>query len=322
MRAVRTIAALALTGAAAACELTESTAASGDDLVVVEALVKLGGPDFWNQPDVVGGATASINDVRVMLHRTIEGDLGRNQPVPGARVELRLPDGAVLRLPEVNVDYCRQSAPVEGTGSCYFASSIDADERLAAPLRSLRGGMRLDLSIETVGGERLSSTSRIPGDFELLGVASGSTLDLAANTLLDLGWTVSEGAWSYVAEAEISGLPAALAAEGITVEDDPLFLLGLAISASDTTIVFPSEFGVFDRFDLDRDLSLRLQQGLPAATRSRISVAAVDRNYVNWIRGGNFNPSGQVRVPSVQGDGTGFFGTSVVRWFDLSTGGL
>ena len=44
-----------------------------------------------------------------------------------------------------------------------------------------------------------------------------------------------------------------------------------------------------------------------------MSIAAADRNYVNWVRGGNFNPSGQVRVPSVRGDGTGVFAATVVR---------
>jgi hypothetical protein len=56
---------------------------------------------------------------------------------------------------------------------------------------------------------------------------------------------------------------------------------------------------------------------MPAGTAARVTVSAVDRNYVNWVRGGNFNPSGTVRIPSVEGDGTGFFGTSVTRWVDF-----
>ena len=34
---------------------------------------------------------------------------------------------------------------------------------------------------------------------------------------------------------------------------------------------------------------------------------------MNWARGGNFNPSGLIRIPSVFGDGTGFFGTATQR---------
>jgi hypothetical protein len=50
-----------------------------------------------------------------------------------------------------------------------------------------------------------------------------------------------------------------------------------------------------------------------------VVVAAADRNYVNWVRGGNFNPSGLVRVPSVRGDGTGVFGSIVAKTVVLTT---
>ena len=54
-----------------------------------------------------------------------------------------------------------------------------------------------------------------------------------------------------------------------------------------------------------------------AGVTAEVSITAVDGNYVNWARGGNFNPSGQVRVPSLSGDGTGVFGTTVGRSFDV-----
>ncbi|NIR36178.1 MAG: hypothetical protein GWN02_08535, partial [Gemmatimonadetes bacterium] len=97
------------------------------------------------------------------------------------------------------------------------------------------------------------------------------------------------------------------------MEDDPLYLLGLSVSVADTTITFPSEFGVFNRLDLDQDVAVRLQRGLPAGVSAEVTITAVDRNYVNWARGGSFNPSGQVRVPSLRGDGTGVFGSTVGR---------
>jgi len=196
------------------------------------------------------------------------------------------------------------------------ASSADA----AGPPPALRPGARIDLDIETLESERLTSLTRLPQSFELAWIGHEAACQQPADRPLDVAWTPAEGAWGYLAEAEIAGLPAALAPEGIEVDDDPLLLTGVAVSSSDTTIVFPGEFGVFDRFDLDRDLAVRLQLGVPGGARSRVSVAAVDRNYVNWVRGGNFNPSGQVRVPSVQGDGTGFFGSTVVRWFDVVSG--
>ncbi len=42
-----------------------------------------------------------------------------------------------------------------------------------------------------------------------------------------------------------------------------------------------------------------------------MTVAAADRNYINGVRGGSFNPSGQVRISSVTGDGVGVFGSLV-----------
>jgi hypothetical protein len=44
-----------------------------------------------------------------------------------------------------------------------------------------------------------------------------------------------------------------------------------------------------------------------------VTIAAADRNYVNWERGGNFNPSGLIRVASIRGDGTGTFGSMVTH---------
>lgn len=137
-------------------------------------------------------------------------------------------------------------------------------------------------------GGRLEGASRVPGSFRLPGYPEQCTI--RPDTLLPMRWSRSEGSWAYVNETAIFGLPGALRGEGITVEDDPLYLLGLSVSDADTTIVFPSEFGAFNRLDLDRDLAVRLQRGLPRGTRAEITITAVDRNYVNWARGGGFNP--------------------------------
>jgi hypothetical protein len=134
----------------------------------------------------------------------------------------------------------------------------------------------------------------------------------------EIAWTRSETAWAYLTETRIYGLREALEPLGIEVENDPLNLLGLSISAADTTVIYPSELGVFSRTELDQDLALELQKGLPVGTEAVVVVAATDRNFVNWARGGNFNPSGPVRIPSVLGDGTGVFGSVVVRSFQVS----
>lgn len=291
----------------AGCELQEvSIAAPPVDVVVVEALVQLGLP---NQ-DFGGGSGDRLS---VLLHRTVEGSEGRNEPVPGALVQITGEGGAVYRLRELlDPSSCVSSTPFEGTGTCYLLRSVDL-----SGLPPLRPGAVLDLEVQLLEGGTIRGRTVVPGEYDFVGPSTGQVCVLPADEPYPLVWTESEGAWAYVAETQIYGLREALEPRGIEVEIDPLFLVGLSISAADTAIAFPAEFGVFDRFDLDRDVALVLQQGLPPGTWAEIVVAAVDRNYVNWVRGGNFNPSGTVRIPSVTGSGTGFFGSATVRWLEV-----
>jgi hypothetical protein len=119
------------------------------------------------------------------------------------------------------------------------------------------------------------------------------------------------------------GLFAALRAAGVDVEgndDTAVELLGVAIGAADTSIAFPGGFGLFDRFDESyHGLLLAIRHGLPAGVHASVVVAAADRNYVNWVRGGAFNPSGTVRIPSINGPGTGVFGSIVTRQVEIRT---
>lgn len=278
--------------AAAGCELQEITLVEADDVVVAEVYVELGLAPY---PD---RATA-------FLHRTLEGATGASRPVPGARVVLTRRDGYTLEMAETDLAQCVRTTPVDGTGTCYWAAD--------GVSYRIRPGDTLDLAITLADGGTLHGTTVIPGDFTLLTPRNGHVCLQAPSTPLELRWTRSEGAWAYVNETFISGLRDALAPKGIPVDTDRLYLLGVSVSAEDTTIVFPGEFGVFDRFELDQALALELQKGLPAGASGEVTITAADRNYVNWIRGGNFNPSGQVRIPSVRGDGTGVFGSSVTR---------
>lgn len=269
----------------AGCELQEITVATPDDAVVVDALVTV--------------RRSTPSSIEVLLRRS---ESGGPVEVPGAAVVVTLPDGEEIAVPQTATRIpCTQDGPPGGPGTCY---------RRHLPIGE---GMRLELRVETDRGEVLFGSTTIPESFDLrVGPDPEGVCAHPADTPLELVWTRSEGAWAYLAETEIRGLREALEPLGIPVEEDPLHLLGLSVSASDTTIVFPGEFGVFDRGDLDRDLAVYLQGGVPPDTESHIAVTAVDRNYVNWVRGGNFNPSGLVRVPSVVGDGTGFFGSGVV----------
>lgn len=298
-----------------ACELEEVTIVDPRDVVVAEAYLQLGVPaDRDPSLFVPGGDDPPLDRLTVFLHRTL-GPGGESLPVEGARVQVsRRRDGRTVELARAGLARCVASTPVEGTGTCYWSPP---EAVVFEP------GDTLELRVDLAEGGVMESLSVVPGAFQVLDGAltgpdgGGRTCTLPGGGELPVEWTASRGAWAYVTETVIHDLTEALAPRGIEVEpeNDPLYLLGLAISAEDTSIVFPGEFGLFDRFDLDRDVAVALQEGLPPPARAEVTVAAVDRNYVNWVRGGNFNPSGQVRVPSVRGDGTGVFGTAVVRGF-------
>ena len=76
---------------------------------------------------------------------------------------------------------------------------------------------------------------------------------------------------------------------------------------------------VFVDTDVKKRLERRLERDSGERGRSpaSVTVTAANRNYVNWARGGNFNPSGRVSIPSVTGDGTGVFGATVTRTFEM-----
>ncbi len=305
--ALRAAPALALL-AASACELQEVTLVEARDVVVAEVYVELGLPGNGDR------ATA-------FLHRTLEGATGSSRPVPGATVIISRADGSSVEMGETDLEACVRTTPIGASGTCYWAATGVAGR--------IQPGDTLDLEIGLEDGGVLRGSTVVPGDFGLLTPPPPYAGDPPGclqrpSTPLELRWTRSEGAWAYVNETLIFGLRAALEPKGIPVESDPLYLLGVSISARDTAIVFPGEFGVFNRFELDQGLALELQKGLPDGTDARVTISAADRNYVNWIRGGNFNPSGQVRIPSVRGDGTGVFGSAVtqtVRVF-TTTGGV
>jgi len=282
--------------ALAGCELAEVTVVEVEDVVIVEAHVQIGEGLF------------GTNRVTAFLHRTVGGGGPGFHPVPGASVVISRDDGLVVELAETDLETCVATTPVGGTGTCY-----GTDPSVALLFEP---GDALELVVSLPDGGTLFASSVVPGDYALLGLEEGASCTLPASTPMTVRWTPSAGAWAYVNETSIEGLKEALAPLGIEA-DDPLYLLGLSVSAADTTIVFPGEFGVFHRFDLDQGVSTTLQKGLPAATRARVTISAADRNYVNWVRGGGFNPSGQVRVPSVRGDGTGVFASTVTRTFEV-----
>jgi len=272
----------------AGCELQDVTVVDLVDVAVAEVYV-------------IVRENPAENSVRAFLHGTSAGGVPDARSFDDAVVQVTR-GGLTVDLAVVPRLECVDSLPPDAGGTCFAADPAQAAQ--------LAAGDELELTITLGSGATVLGATTVPGAFAL--TTAGAQCRVAPDTLLDLAWSRSDEAWAYVNETAIEGLPAALAGEDIEA-DDPLYLLGLSISAADTTIVFPSEFGVFDRFDLDQDLAVRLQRGLPDGTQARVAIAAVERNYVNWVRGGNFNPSGVVRVSSLRGAATGVFGAAVIR---------
>jgi hypothetical protein len=221
-----------------------------------------------------------------------------------AEIHITGPNGLTFPLfPTASSECLSAELAGEVGGACFRASPLEEGV--------LQPGDRIEVEIRTEDGGALQGGAVLPGSFSLIRPASEERCALAPGLLLEFLWSRSEGAWAYVGEAVLWGLREAMASRGVELEKDSVTLVGLSISDRDTTLVFPGEFGVFERFDLDRELALALQEGLPPGAEARVVVSALERNYVNWVRGGNFNPSGPVRVPSLRGDGTGVLGGAV-----------
>lgn len=273
----------------AGCELEEVVLTEPENVLVAEIYLKVGdGPDEGS----------------AYLHWTL-GTSGAPD-LSGSSIRLEGPDGGLIPLVPADPDVCLSPETVGAVqGACFRAP--------AQAVEVLRPGDRLEVEVTAPGGSVVRGGVVLPGDLVLLEPGLREACALPPGTPLELVWSRSEGAWAYAGETLIWGLRDALAPEGIELDRDTVSLLGLSVSESDTTLVFPMEFGVFDRFDLDRDLALALQEGLPPGAEAEVVISALERNYVNWVRGGNFNPSGAVRIPSLRGDGIGVLGGIVRR---------
>jgi hypothetical protein len=285
-------------GLATGCEIAEITVEPPRPLVVAEIYLRV---------------TDGVSDAIAFLHQT-PGE--RGVALLDADVRIRdLDRGQEARFSPVSLSSCVEGpVPTELDAQCLGLK--------AAPAALVRPGGRYGVTVDVGGGVRLEGTVTMPGDFDLVVPGQGiPRCRLRPGELLPIRWTPSSGARAYVPEAALFGLDSALAPQGIDVPTDPVTLQGLSISEADTHIVFPSQFGIFNRFSSDGEVLVALQRGLPAASvvQGAIVVSAQGRNSVNWNRGGNFNPSGTVRIPSLFGQGTGVVAGIVNRSFSFTT---
>lgn len=278
------------------CTIADVTVAPGEDRLVIEGVLR--------------------TDARtqfILLHRAVQS--GVAEGVPGAEVVVTRGDGVRVTFTEsplacyaVDPGYLDAEQPVQINGTCYASPSTAG--------RFVNPGATYDLSVRTPRGEEARGRTTVPGSFTLRGVPMSRFNDqpplpctLPPATPMELAWTEAQGAWGYIAPLNIQGLRTVL--PDSFNAPDPLELIGVSVSSSDTSLVLPGEFGVFDRFSFNQNLLRVLQTGLPGGTTARVVVAAADRNYINGVRGGSFNPSGPVRVSSIVGDGVGVFGSLV-----------
>lgn len=292
----------------AGCTIADVTVPPSDDRLVVEAVLRT---DFARQV--------------ILLHRSVReqasvGEAGAQVVVAGGGREIVFQE---TTDPCYTIDAGYEGSEVAVGVTCYASAGEDG--------RWVQPGEAYELRVQTRRGEVARARTVVPGAFRVNGIRTATRNDRAEPacslpplTPLPLSWTPSPGAWGYLAPLNIFGLSVALPRSFNA--PDPMELVGVSVSASDTTMVLPGEFGVFDRFDYSQDLLRALQAGLPDETAARVVIAAADRNYINGVRGGTFNPSGEVRISSIVGDGVGVFGslTPIVFLIDVgtSTGGL
>jgi len=278
---------------AAGCEVAEVTTAPGEDVVVVEAVLR---------------TDRAVQ--QVLLHRTVDGTLAGG--VDGARVTVTGAAGDVHTLvPRIGCYFIdplyAQSDTLDFDGSCYATATGDVGW--------VQPSQTYDLRVETPDGRVIQGRTTVPGEYQVPSLPQHPTLgflcSLAPDSTFELLWTQSEGAWSYVADLSITGL-SGLAGGGLHIPN-PMLVRGVSVSQADTTLVLPTEFGVFERLQYDNELLLAIRDGFPEGARMDLVLAAVDRNWLNSVRGTGFNPSGQVRISTVVGDGVGVFGSLNVQ---------
>ena len=243
-------------------------------------------------------STVQNTDVLALLVRDSVEDR-----VPNASVRIVGSPGRMLQLEELpdTSEACRSAGEVATAGTCYIASVPSA---YFAPLEELT------LLVDTPDGKHLFGESTIPGLFtpSRLSLQDGRCR-VNPETNYRIYWGSIRGTWAHIAEAEFMGLR-----RNLWDDPDPLYLTAAWMARS-----YPSEMG-FPRKLIEGDVPFsarkaarRLETGLPWGVTVDLAVAAIDRNWANWIRPGQINVAGEVPVPSVFGDGTGMFGTAV-RW--------
>ncbi len=292
----------AMAAGAAGCDLTDVRTGSGHKMLVASATVVLT-VDPAEPSRISTRAVALVSEAYQQVLSEVPGASVRITGASGRSVSLvqeEEPLGACTVLPE---DLYGTDGPLGPIGSCHTATAASG---LFAP------GEELTLAVTTPDGSVLEGTSRMPDAFAPQGLSvEDGRCRVEPGTGYRFVWPPVDGAWAHVGEAEITGL-----SPGLWSSSDPLYLpvtvLGRGRDVTD--MVFPGDFLLELLSGVDNvELHRTLDAGLPGGARAEVTIAALDRNWANWIREGRLNINGETVIPSVFGDGTGMFGTAV-RW--------
>lgn len=273
----------------AGCELTEVAAPASQDILVIDAVLRSG-----------PGQQA------ILLHRSVDDGVVRGEP--GASVVVTRADGSE-RIEFVEAP--TQACLVQGIGGQLNGLDLEASCYRSAPGTVIEPGATYDLRVETTGGETAFGRTVVPGPYSFVSPSvdpmappAGHSICLLPAAPFQLAWTPAEGAWAYVLTLTISDY-----APDEPDLPNPVELTSVSVSAGDTSLRFPTEIGLFQRGEVPTRVFDILDQGIPAGAIADLAVVATDRNYTNAIRGGRFNPSGNLRISSIAGDGVGVFGS-------------
>ena len=222
------------------CDLEEVTIVEPESVLVVEAFLLLG------DLETIG---------RVFLYSSLGA--GPNDDLPVAEIVLSSESGGIFEFTEAHALVCLSLAPeVEAYGRCYVG------QEAGAPL--FRPGDRVTLEVRTElgsGAPRIvdhpRGLSRSTATLHRSGVGFQRTRPSSCPG------PARRGRWATWARPGCAAYRRLLAERGLVVTDDPLILRGLSVSADDTSIRFPSDFGIFERLALDADLARALQVGMP-----------------------------------------------------------
>lgn len=297
---------LVLLGAAtiglAGCDVTDVPAGSGEKMLVVSATVVLTVDPA--EPSRIGTrAVALISEAYQQVLTEVPGAAVRVTGASGRSLSLVVEEDAFGTCTVLDRELHTVDGRLRPIGSCHTATAASA---------AFSPGEALALAVTTPDGAVLEGTSRMPDAFVPRGLSvEDGRCRVEPDTGYRFAWDPVGGAWAHVGEARVTGLSPSLWSSS-----DPLYLpvtvLGRGRAVTD--MVFPGDFLLELLSDVDgAELHRTLDAGFPGGARAEVTIAALDRNWANWIREGRLNINGETVIPSVFGDGTGMFGTAV-RW--------